>query len=214
MSLCRPSRCGCTLTSSTLQIAALTGGVGYNLETYDGVATEDPDTLPAPGERFEGMKVWLTDTKRLVVWDDDEAAWMVLAEPWQRQASTPTNTTLGTGGTSEVRYQRTYRSIVVKGSLLFGSGGSFTGDPLWTMPYPSVNAVPAFTGFFQGGRATYFDSSAGLRIPMNVFMGMPSTDLIFRHQGSGGTIAPTNPITWTNADQVEFEIQYAIEGHL
>lgn len=59
------------------------GGAGYNIESYEGIATESPNTFPGVGVRFEGMRVWATDTKRLWVWNNTAAAWQILSEPPQ-----------------------------------------------------------------------------------------------------------------------------------
>jgi hypothetical protein len=83
MGLCRSRACDCSLTSTSLNIQSLTGGGGYNIETYEGIATESPDTRPGPGERFDGMRVYTTDTRRLFRWQESPAKWVILSEPPQ-----------------------------------------------------------------------------------------------------------------------------------
>lgn len=80
MTLCPPTRCGCSISSSSLVVQRKAGGVGYNIESYEGVATEVPDTRPVLALRTDGMRVYTWDTKTLWMWDAGLVQWVVLSE--------------------------------------------------------------------------------------------------------------------------------------
>lgn len=171
MSLCPQSRCGCTLTSSSLQVTGKVGGAGYNIETYEGVATEDPDTLPGPGDRFEGMRVWLADTKRLVIWDDDMAQWRILQEPPQAWVATMTQG-VALSGTASGWFERrmgTVRGVV---NFVISSAGTSGQQITLTPPVTMQNTAPNVGGSFRyidAGAAVYVGTIVGGSTPLDPF---------------------------------------------
>lgn len=127
------------------------------METYEGLATESPDTRPGPSDRFDGMRVWTTDTRRLFVWVEALARWMILSEPAQtlvaadfvlQQASTTVTKTAGA-----CWYQRQYDTFTLRVNLTATSAGS-AGNILLTLP--SVLTMAA--GFNAGGEVVLADA--------------------------------------------------------
>lgn len=157
MSLCPPARCGCTITSSSLSVQALAGGVGFNVEAYEGVATQAPDTRPGVGARFEGMRVWTSDTKRLWVWDSTVGYWRLLSEP--RQSWVPVLTQGGavTTSTTVAWFQRSMGIWEGMTRLEISSAGSPGQFLAITYPQTLVNLYDSHGGFwyFDAGTTVY-----------------------------------------------------------
>jgi hypothetical protein len=154
VSLCPPNRCGCAVRSSSLQVTGLPGGGGWNLETYEGVATEVPDTRPPAGVRTNGMRVYTTDTKRLFLWDEPSGRWRILSEPVQTNLTAADFPVRQGAATPAMRldyvaYQRTWNSYWLKAHLTcLGSGqgnnGVVIGVPsslALSSHYPAVGPV-------------------------------------------------------------------------
>lgn len=159
MGLCKPSRCGCTITSGSLQVAAKAGGIGYNIETYEGVATEIPDTRPLLADRFDGMRVWTTDTKRLFAWDAAGAEWLLLIEPPQTLVAADFVITQGATITKTLthgRYQRRHGWFEWNARVTVTSAG--TGGSAIAVYYPTP-ILPA--GVVAQGTFEMYDASTG-----------------------------------------------------
>lgn len=84
MGICRPNRCGCGITSSTLIVTG-SGNEGdpYEIDGVNPFVTTEttPPALPEPGVRFLGQVVSTSDTLRLLRWNG--TTWDVLSEPPQ-----------------------------------------------------------------------------------------------------------------------------------
>lgn len=148
MTLCPTARCGCTITSSTLQVTGKVGGVGYNLETYEGIATEDPDTRPGASERFEGMRVWTSDTKRLWIWDDDVGLWRILTEERQSWVPTITQGVALTTSAPTAWYQRSMGGYSAQARIVISSAGTVSQPFSLSLPEELVTLDEAAGGFY------------------------------------------------------------------
>lgn len=202
-SLCRGRSCGCSFTSGSLHITG--DGTPYNIETYEGVATESPDTLPALADRFDGMRVFATDTRRILMWDDVNGWWRVLHQDrTDVQSWTISNVTLGTGGLSTMSYWRSGPSVHVSYRLVLGTGGDLTGQPQLTLP---VSVDDGTVADREGSMSvTFYDASSSAMyagwfeiLGGGSQLGAP----FFAADGSSSfSINGTSPFDWTSGDEM------------
>lgn len=194
MSLCPSRRCSCTITSSSLSVTGKVGGVGYNIETYEGVGTEVPDTRPAPGTRFDGMRVWTTDTKRLWAWDDAAGFWRLLSEP--RQTWVPVLTqgnTLSTTKTS-AWFQRQSGTWMAVTRLEIDTAG--TSNQFFTLTYPQELAEINDAA----GQFWYFD--AGTQSHTGVLASHTTLATQFMVNGTTSRFGATPAVTAATVDHI------------
>lgn len=203
MSLCRPAKCGCTITSGSLSIEAKPGGVGYNIETYEGVATESPDTRPLLADRFEGMRVWTSDTKRLFVWDAAAGLWRILHEPPQSWTPTITQNAVSIPvSNSRSRYQRSlgvinaWANVVVQAPGAPGSGQIKASAPVDS----------AFANFDVLGAFYFYDASSADAIVGTTIWGDAVDEVRFITEAtSGGTVVGASPaLVLATGDQLSW----------
>jgi hypothetical protein len=180
-------------------------GDPWRIETYDGAATESPDTRPALADRFGGMKVWTTDTRRLFMWDVAAAAWRILHEPVQTYTPTLTGITLGTGSRVRFGYRRRNREVWLIGRIVLGVGGQVTGGIEITLP---VNAD--ITVRRQSGPAIFAQTNAGfINFPATIdvdFVGAGVASIYF----IDGVLTPntTHPFVWASGDEIIVSLKY------
>lgn len=211
MGLCKPARCGCTITSGSISVQAKAGGAGYNLETYEGVATEVPDTRPALADRFDGMRVWTTDTRRMFVWVAGLGKWVILSEPWQVYAPSLGDVVLGTGAAAvnTARYRRAYSTCSMRGKLQLGVGGSFPGYAQVSVP---VQAADVGAMVYQLGVAQLYDASSFIVHLADVALVSLGTSILFNPQWQGpgydNTVRVNTPWTWGAGDNIYYAIDY------
>jgi hypothetical protein len=205
MSLCQPRACGCSFESSTLQITG--DGRPFQIETYEGVATESPDTRPGPAERFDGMRIYTSDTHRLFIWRDDLGAWVILEEPWATFA--PTLTGISIGGAGAINSQiahRSYESAHVQGQMTLGAAGNVTGNIAISVPW----TAGGFVGYAIG-MAQLFDASTGLHMLGDCAIATGAAVMDFNPEsGTGLQVNATVPWDWNESDNIYYSIVYRV----
>jgi hypothetical protein len=185
------------------------GGPGdpWVVETYEGIATEAPDTRPGPADRFIGMRVYTTDTKRIFLWDGFN--WRCIHQPLM--VFTPTiisGLTLGTGGQMRTGYARYAHRVHYEGEIFLGTG-FVINQPKMSLPVSSRHADPA-SGPRTVGTAGFFDINTG-----QIFHGTSDihwsapTNLVFYCPGpTTYPVTSTAPFTWVAGDELWWSIEY------
>jgi hypothetical protein len=205
MPLCGPERSACSFRSVDTLVRVTGSGVSgdpWRIETYDGDATESPDTRPALADRFLNMKIWTTDTDRLFRWDG--TVWRILHEPPQIYTPVLTNINVG-NGLSRWASRRRDREVFVVGHLKLGTtGASVTGAISVALPYTADVTVRRQVGvayITQAAGPTNFPSTADINLASATVMSLYFSDGAF-------AISSTNPIVWTANDEINVAIRY------
>jgi hypothetical protein len=201
MGLCGPQRCGCAFVSSSFTMNG-SGQLGdpLQIETYDGVATQVPDTRPGSGVRFEGMRVYCTDTDRTFIWNG--SVWRCISQP-MRAVGLSNSLTVGSTGSEAAGYSRFGHQVMVQYEAGLGED-FFVAGPLFTPP-----VAAKWVGARQMGIAEYYDVSTG-----NIYHG--SCDLyyadgqirLYAPAPTTFTLNATTPFTWDIGDQLWFKLIY------
>jgi hypothetical protein len=169
MALCGSSSCGCAFASASLNISGSgTAGDPVRLETYDAIATDAPDTRPGPGDRFPGMRVWTTDTRRLYVWETGPG-YTIVAEPPQPWTITAIIQGFTTVPVSTIRahYQRSIEGFRAVAAILVTGPGSVGGALDLPLPFTIPNLNDVF-GDYNLYNQSGSNAHAGTIVPWSV----------------------------------------------
>jgi hypothetical protein len=186
-----------------LSVQAKAGGVGYNLETYDGIATEIPDTRPESGERFDGMRVFTTDTRSVWMWNAPSGKWRLRSKPVT--SFTPTTTfTLG-AATIATKYWVSDETVHYQGRLLWGAGmiWGMNGNEI-DLPIPAYPNIPRMAGV-----ASFYNPPAGDVYPAITDIA-PGWDTFTTYAPAPAdfAISNTNPFTWVAGAEMWWTFAY------
>lgn len=152
----------------------------------------------------EGLRAYTTDENR--DWVYDGSAWICLSSPWTDYTPSLANVTLGNGSLA-FRYRRSgYKTVHVKGRLLFGSTTSVTGSPIG-FGYPDGvtgrQTVPS-----NKGTAQLVDDSNGANDQAGGGLLIGSS--IFVYTWTLTATSSTVPYTWTTDDTITIDIEFEI----
>lgn len=153
------------------------------------------------GVLAEGLRAYLEDTDRLTVYDG--AAWVVVSSPWAAYTPALANITLG-NGSLDFRYQYVgWKSVRVRGTLIFGSTTSVSGTPMgFGYPdsvTPDSNPRALGTVWLEDLTGTDFLGSC------------QSASSIFMYSSGITPTSSTSPFTWANTDTISIDITFEIE---
>jgi hypothetical protein len=172
------------------------------LETYQGVATEVPDTRPPLASRFAGMQVYTTDTDRVFLWDG--ANWRCIRQPLMPcTLSHDAGFNLGAGGNERAGYSRSGHQVMLQWEGGLGTGATVS-PAFFTIPVPAK-----WSAVRQIGIAMFYDVSTGLIHHGSCDLYV--TDSLIRlYIPAPYLFGPTNtnPFTWAANDQIWFKLVY------
>lgn len=220
MSLCRPSRCGCSFASDTLDITNPAAGI-VQIELSDAYAdawpiftflntTERDAELPV-GVRQEGMEAF-TRTDR-TKYRFSGGAWRMTSRPLQAYSPTFTNLTLGTGASSSFQYLVADGLARVNGKIGFGVGFAISSNWSVTLPLPVLEVSAAFTRLCVQG--VIFDSNTASmwnvtgEIFSGQYMNLYSTD---SGDGKAYPVTASSPATIDAGDEFWFDVTYPVNA--
>lgn len=125
----------------------------------------------------------------------------VKGEAWTQYS--PGFGTLGTGGVSIARYITLGKTVIVQGSIYFGTGCSVPSTPSLLLPYATGNPD---TNFQQSGPVFAYDTSAGTFY--NGIAYVPISSSTLRFYFSTAMAGPSHPFAWAAGDSIRWSITY------
>jgi hypothetical protein len=207
VSLCTPTRCGCSITSDTLSVVNY--GDVINLEvaaaansypTFNFLdAAERDSELASP---LKGWEAWLRSTNQKTRYNGTQ--WRIIAQP--RTAFVPSALTLPpgfvvAGGSLSLFYSRANDDVFYNGRFVFGAGSAFNGG-YFPIPVPPANSNR------NVGEAGIYDASTNIIHPVQTEV-HPLGQVFYVDSGSAVfTVNSTAPITWSNIDELWWNVRY------
>lgn len=199
------------LYNPTADIQALAEATQIALDNHEIYSYRWDDSSGRTAET--GMRVgdlgYQVDTDTLYRYDG--ASWVVYNQPKTSYSTTPSNLSVGTGGSVDSYFSVQNGWVTVEIQVLLGSSGASVGsNPTFTLPTPAY--VPFATGVIASppaiGNIWMFDSST----PANTVVGFVAiqdggTSVVPRQTGYT-SVTSTSPFTWASGDRMVLRFTY------